>query len=227
MQLNDLSEDMHNACAPVGLVTVPSRSGLYRNGLKRSLDLTAVLLSSVIVVPLIAILAVIVAIDGHKPFYLSDRVGKRGRTFRMLKLRTMVEDADTQLAEYLVQNPQARSEWATTQKLKIDPRITSIGRFLRKTSLDELPQLWNVLIGDMSLVGPRPMMPSQRAIYTGLSYYGLRPGLTGPWQISSRNEVDFSKRADFDSVYDHQLSFLADAKILIKTIGAVAKGTGY
>ena len=227
MQLNDLSEDMHKACAPIGLVKVPARRGLYRNGIKRCFDLAAVLLSSILVLPLIAILALVVALDGHPPFYLSDRVGRCGRTFRMLKLRTMVEDADAQLAEYLDQNTQARSEWAKTQKLKIDPRITFIGRFLRKTSMDELPQLWNVLIGDMSLVGPRPMMPTQRSIYSGLAYYGLRPGLTGPWQISCRNESDFSKRAEFDAVYDDQLSFAADIKILFKTLGAVARGTGY
>lgn len=227
MQLNDLSEDMHKACARGGLVRGPARQGLYRNGMKRCFDLVAVVVSGVVVLPLIAVLAFIVAVDGRNPFYLSDRVGRYGRTFRMLKLRTMVEDADAQLAQYLDHNAQARSEWAKTQKLKFDPRITAMGRFLRKTSLDELPQLWNVVIGDMSLVGPRPMMPTQRAIYSGLAYYGLRPGLTGLWQISSRNECDFSKRAEFDGIYDDQLSLGTDIKILFKTVGAVTKGTGY
>lgn len=227
MQLNDLSDGIHRACAPVGPVCVPRRPGVYRNFLKRAFDLFAIALSSVVVVPAILILVLIVAAEGRKPFYRSDRVGRNGRTFRMLKLRTMVDDADVQLAEFLELNPEARSEWDQTQKLKYDPRITKVGRFLRKSSLDELPQLWNVLWGDMSLVGPRPMMPSQRAIYPGLAYYGLRPGLTGLWQISDRNQCDFAKRADFDSDYDERLSFGGDIGILFKTIGAVARGTGY
>lgn len=227
LQLNDLSEDIKCACAPVGLVEVPVRRGIYRNAAKRAFDLSAVLLSSVIVVPLIAVLALLVAFDGQAPFYLSDRVGLRGRTFRMLKLRTMVENADVRLAEHLKHDAGALREWNDTQKLKLDPRVTALGRFLRKTSLDELPQLWNVVVGDMSLVGPRPMMPSQRAIYPGLSYYGLRPGLTGLWQISDRNECTFSERANFDNLYDDRLSFGHDVVILFKTVGAVTRGTGY
>ena len=227
LQLKDLSDDMHKSCAPFGLVSVPRRRGIYRNGLKRCFDVTAVVLSSVVVVPLIAVLAFLVSLDGQKPFYRNDRVGRGGRTFRMLKLRTMVKDADAQLADYLEHNAEAREEWNRTQKLKFDPRITSIGRFLRKTSLDELPQLWNVIVGDMSLVGPRPMMPSQRPIYDGLAYYCLRPGLTGFWQISDRNECGFSKRAEFDTLYDTEMSFATDIKVMLRTFGAVAKGTGY
>jgi len=162
-----------------------------------------------------------------KPFYMNDRVGRNGRTFRMLKLRTMVQNADDILTDYLNSNPEAKVEWDQTQKLKYDPRITSIGRFLRKSSLDELPQLWNVLNGDMSLVGPRPMMPAQRGMYPGLAYYGLRPGLTGTWQISDRNNCEFSKRADFDTEYDKNMTFAGDLAILMKTVSAVAKGTGY
>jgi len=227
LQLNDLSEDIEHACLPIGLVDVQTRKGVYRNGAKRAFDLTAVILSSVIVIPVIVALALLVMFEGHSPFYLSDRVGRRGRTFRMLKLRTMVEDADARLVDYLERDPQARTEWDSTQKLKVDPRVTAIGRFLRKTSLDELPQLWNVLRGDMSLVGPRPMMPKQRAIYPGRAYYGLRPGLTGLWQISDRNECSFPERANFDNRYDAQLSFGLDILILFKTVGAVTRGTGY
>ncbi|MGB7270974.1 MAG: sugar transferase [Albidovulum sp.] len=227
MRLNDLSDHIVKACAPVGLVTVPRRRGIYRNGLKRCFDLFAVAVASVIVIPLIVIMAIIVGLEGKNPFYTSDRVGRGGKTFRMLKLRTMVENADKQLADYLEQNPEARIEWDTTQKLKFDPRTTATGRFLRKTSLDELPQLWNVIVGDMSLVGPRPMMPSQRAIYEGLAYYGLRPGLTGLWQISDRNESGFYKRAEYDTLYDEKLSFLTDMTTLIKTVGTVMRGTGY
>lgn len=227
LQINDLSDEFGMASAPVGLVNISSRRGIYRNVIKRVMDVAAVLLASIIVVPVIAFLAIAVALDGSSPFYWNDRVGRRGRTFRMLKLRTMVPEADRLLEEYLSRNAEARLEWNSTQKLKSDPRITTVGRFLRKTSLDELPQLWNVLIGDMSLVGPRPMMPNQRALYTGMAYYALRPGITGPWQVSDRNEVEFSKRAEFDSDYDRTLSLTTDLKLLIATIRVVVKGTGY
>ena len=177
----------------------PAQAGFYRNVFKRAFDVVFVVLVGVVVLPFVLVLALFIALDGRAPFYRSDRVGKHGRTFRMLKLRTMVKDADKQLDDYLQMDVQARNEWAVTQKLKDDPRITFLGRVLRKFSLDELPQLWNVLMGDMSLVGPRPMMPSQRVLYPGLAYYGLRPGLTGIWQISDRNACSFSRRADFDS----------------------------
>lgn len=227
LQINDLSDDLGMASAPVGLVHVRSRSGLYRNLLKRVVDVAVIMLFSVIVVPVVGVIALLVARDGHSPFYRSDRVGRGGRTFRMLKLRTMVPDADRMLDTYLNQNAAARLEWDCTQKLKNDPRITGIGRFLRKTSFDELPQLWNVLIGDMSLVGPRPMMPNQRALYNGLAYYALRPGITGPWQVSDRNECEFSKRAEFDSIYERDMSFATDVHLLMATFRVVCKGTGY
>lgn len=227
LQINDLSDDLGLASAPVGLVHVRPRSGFYRNVLKRMIDVLVILLTSVVALPVVIVLALLVARDGYSPFYRSDRVGRGGRTFRMLKLRTMVPDADALLEDFLHQNAAARLEWDCTQKLKNDPRITGIGRFLRKTSLDELPQLWNVLVGDMSLVGPRPMMPSQRALYTGLAYYALRPGITGSWQVSDRNECVFSKRAEFDSDYERNLSFATDVRLLLATIRVVCKGTGY
>lgn len=227
LQLNDLGEDIGMASAPLGLVETPHRPGIYRNYLKRVFDVSAVVLTSVVVLPVVVILALFVARDGHAPFYWSDRVGRGGRVFRMLKLRTMVPDADRLLETYLSQNADALREWNATQKLKADPRITAVGRFLRKTSLDELPQLWNVLAGDMSLVGPRPMMPSQRAMYSGLSYYALRPGITGSWQVSDRNACGFSKRAEYDRDYDRGLSFGSDLWLLFRTLRVVLKGTGY
>jgi lipopolysaccharide/colanic/teichoic acid biosynthesis glycosyltransferase len=227
MQMNDLAEDIGRACVPVGLVQVTPKRGLYRNVLKRLFDITFVLVVGIVVAPFVLGLAFVIALDGQAPFYRSERVGRFGRTFSMLKLRTMVKDADKQLDDYLQQDAQARSEWDEMQKLKLDPRITRIGRLLRKFSLDELPQLWNVLVGDMSLVGPRPMMPSQRSLYTGLAYYGLRPGLTGIWQISDRNASGFSKRVKFDSEYDEMLSFGTDLRLIMRTFSAVARGTGY
>ena len=227
LQLNELSDEFEMSSAPVGLVNIAARSGLYRNYVKRLFDVAAVLSASLVVGPLILLLALLVAADGSNPFYWNERVGRRGRNFRMLKLRTMVPDADKMLEDYLSRNAEARLEWNSTQKLKTDPRITRIGRFLRKTSLDELPQLWNVLTGDMSLVGPRPMMPSQRPLYHGLAYYSLRPGITGIWQVSDRNESAFSKRAEYDSEYDEKLTFGMDIWLLWSTVRVVLKGTGY
>ena len=200
--------------------------GVYRHGLKRLLDVVIVVLAAPFVVPLIMMLALAVMRDGGRPFYAQDRVGKGGRTFRMWKLRSMVTDADERMIAHLASDPAARREWDETQKLQDDPRITSFGRFLRKSSLDELPQLFNVLIGDMSLVGPRPMMVSQKVLYPSTAYYELRPGITGYWQTAGRNKTTFAARAHFDSEYERELSFRTDAEILVRTVGVVVKGTG-
>lgn len=201
--------------------------GVYGRAAKRLLDIAAILLALPVVLPLVAILALLVARDGHSPFYRQARVGRGGRIFTIWKLRTMVPDADARLAGYLAENAAARAEWNSTQKLKRDPRITRFGCFLRKSSLDELPQLWNVLKGDMSLVGPRPMMPEQQPLYPGRAYYALRPGITGLWQISDRNHTTFAARAEFDGAYARSLSLGTDLRILFATVGVVTRGTGY
>lgn len=203
------------------------RSGPYRRVFKRFFDITVALIAMPFVLPTILLLAGLAAMDGGAPLYRSQRVGRRGRVFGMFKIRTMVPDAPRLLAEHLQKDQAAMAEWESTQKLKHDPRITRFGRFLRKSSLDELPQLWNVLKGDMSLVGPRPMLPEQRGLYPGLAYYELRPGLTGTWQVSERNESTFSKRAEFDRGYFESLSFLGDLNVLARTVSVVLRGTGY
>ncbi len=203
------------------------KRGIYRNGLKRTLDTALIVLAVPLVLPLMALMILMVARDGGRPFYTQTRIGRDGRRFRMWKLRTMVHDADQRLSEYLATDPVARAEWDATQKLKSDPRITRMGRFLRKSSLDELPQLWNVLNGSMSLVGPRPMMVDQQAFYYGQGYYNLRPGITGFWQVSDRNEGDFSGRVQHDDAYDRQVSLATDAAILGRTFGVVLRCTGY
>lgn len=205
----------------------PSGRGPYRRLFKRLLDVTAILMAVPVVVPIVAVAAVLVARDGGSPFYTQMRVGRGGRRFRMWKLRSMVCDADARMADYLASDPVARQEWDSTQKLKADPRITSFGKFLRKSSLDELPQLWNVLIGDMSLVGPRPMMVSQQVLYPGMAYYALRPGITGYWQTAGRNRTTFEARAEYDDAYEAELSLVADVKVLAATVGVVVHGTGY
>jgi len=227
VHFDKLDSDLKSASSPFGVVAVSGRRGAYRNVLKRVIDVALILLALPFVLPVVAGLALCVARDGSAPFYRSNRVGKGGKNFLMFKLRTMVPNADDLLDEHLALDDAARVEWDSTQKLKNDPRITAFGRFLRKTSLDELPQLWNVLVGDMSLVGPRPMIPTQRALYPGFAYYLLRPGITGPWQVSDRNESEFAKRADHDREYDENLSFLSDIKYLVCTVGVVVKGTGY
>lgn len=202
-------------------------SGFYRNGAKRLFDIAVIVLFALpIVLPVMLLLALVVMIKGGRPFYRQLRVGRGGRLYTMWKLRTMEEDAERKLADHLAADPAARAEWDATQKLKHDPRITGFGQFLRKSSLDELPQLWNVLIGDMSLVGPRPMMPDQQDIYPGTAYFALRPGITGPWQVSERNKSTFADRARFDTAYARDLSFGTDLRLLVATVGAVMRGTG-
>lgn len=201
--------------------------GIYGGSAKRILDVALVLVSAPVVVPIIILLAFLLWCEGGSPFYSQQRVGRGGRLYRMWKLRSMVTDADACFASHLAADPAARAEWNATQKLKDDPRITHLGRVLRRSSLDELPQLWNVVTGDMSLVGPRPMLPSQQAIYAGRAYYGLRPGLTGPWQVSTRNESMFSERAAFDEWYAQNLSLTTDIKLIFRTFSVVLRATGH
>ncbi|TBN41208.1 sugar transferase [Paracoccus subflavus] len=212
------------------VAAAPLRSGerpwLYRNLFKRPLDVLMVVLSSPVVLPLVLLLAIAVMMDGKNPFYSQKRIGRDGRIFRIWKLRSMVHDADERLQTYLAANPEARQEWETTQKLRHDPRVTTVGRALRASSMDELPQLFNVLKGDMSLVGPRPMMPDQQPLYSGDGYYRLRPGITGFWQTAGRNRTTFAARAWYDNRYERSLSFTSDLVILLRTVRVVLGRTG-
>lgn len=201
-------------------------AGFYRNHAKRWLDVVLVLMSAIPVFIILCVLCAVIALDGRAPLYFQKRIGRNGRVFRMWKLRSMVPDADAQLQAHLDANPDARAEWDRTQKLREDPRTTKIGAFIRKTSLDELPQLVNVLKGDMSLVGPRPMMVDQRTIYPGTAYYVMRPGITGMWQTSVRNESSFSERAIFDARYYREMSFGTDVTLIARTFNVVMRGTG-
>ena len=226
LHVPDLTSDVQTNARLKRAETEPS--GLYRKTFKRLIDLTLVLLSAPVVVPLIALLAVLVALlTGGKPFYSQQRVGRGGTPFRMWKLRTMVKNADTELENYLQSSPAARAEWDSTQKLKQDPRITAFGRLLRKTSMDELPQFFNVFNGTMSLVGPRPMMVGQEKYYHGHVYYDLRPGITGFWQVSDRNECRFEDRVTYDNAYNDALSLKTDMHLLGQTVGVVLRATGH
>ncbi|SFT11267.1 Sugar transferase involved in LPS biosynthesis (colanic, teichoic acid) [Sulfitobacter marinus] len=200
---------------------------LYRNGGKRLFDLLVCLAIAPLVLALVATCAVMIWLTGHRPFYSQFRIGLNGKVFKMWKLRSMVNNGDKVLARHLARNPAAILEWHCFQKLKNDPRVTRLGGFLRRTSLDELPQIWNVIKGEMSLVGPRPMMISQEPLYHGRDYYNLVPGISGNWQVSARNQADFVDRAAFDSDYSATLSLRGDLGILAKTVGVVLKANGH
>lgn len=212
---------------PLVAPETPDKDSFYAAHAKRFVDLFLVLLAAPIVVPVVAVLAALVSLDGSAPLYRQRRVGRGGKAFSILKLRTMVPNAEVRLEAYLAAHPEARAEWDATQKLKHDPRITRIGSILRKTSMDELPQLWNILKGDMSIVGPRPMLQCQRRMYPGTAYFRMRPGLTGYWQISDRNDAEFVRRAHYDTRYYSERSLFVDIAVILRTVAVVLRGTGY
>jgi exopolysaccharide production protein ExoY len=182
-----------------------------------------------LLLPLLAVVALLILVaDGRPIFYGHTRVGRGGQRFRCLKFRTMVRDADARLERLLAADPEARLEWERSQKLACDPRIIPFGRLLRRTSIDELPQLLNVLRGEMSLVGPRPATPDQMAMYGSLirDYVSVRPGITGPWQIGGRSETTFEERVRLDASYARRRSFLGDLRILLRTPAVVLRRSG-
>lgn len=205
-------------------------SGPYRLWGKRVLDFFAALALLPIAVPIIAVVWFLTTRDGGHGFYAQHRVGRDGKLFRCWKIRTMVRDADDVLARLIAEDPEIAREWHQTQKLHDDPRITRLGRLLRKTSIDELPQLWNVLKGDMSLIGPRPFTPDQKPLYDRLpasaAYYSLRPGISGLWQVDCRNDGAFDERAGYDDAYADGLSLWQDLLIVGRTIQVVCCATG-
>ncbi|HEX4131144.1 MAG TPA: undecaprenyl-phosphate galactose phosphotransferase WbaP [Pirellulales bacterium] len=196
---------------------------------KRSIDLAITLLVGAAVLPLLLLIAVAIKCTSRGPvLYSQMRVGRGGKPFKIWKFRSMVVDADERLAQCLRRDPRLREEWNTKQKLTYDPRITLVGRLLRKTSLDELPQLWNVLVGNMSLVGPRPILECQMGEYAEyLPFYTrVRPGITGIWQISGRNKTTFAERIRLDAEYARVWSPWLDLYILVRTLSVVLRCEG-
>lgn len=195
---------------------------------KRIFDLVTTAVFAPVVLPLCLVLACLVKLDGGPALFGHIRIGKNGRAFKCWKLRTMVVGAEAALLEHLRNNPEAEKEWKANYKLKKDPRITRIGRILRKTSLDELPQFWNVIVGDMSLVGPRPVVRSELRKYGGMrpAYLLMKPGLTGLWQVSGRNKVSYEERAEMDADYMRTSSLLLDFRIILKTCVVMLQRTG-
>lgn len=196
--------------------------------IKRSFDIVCSLLLLLVCSPLLGYLAWKVSRDGGSPFYGHERVGQYGKKFKCYKLRSMVLNSQAVLKNLLETNEEAKNEWERDFKLKEDPRITRVGHFIRNTSLDELPQLWNVLRGDMSLVGPRPVIEAELERYNeDVDYYLMaKPGMTGLWQVSGRNDVDYETRVYLDAWYVKNWTLWNDIAILFKTINVVLKRDG-
>ena len=195
---------------------------------KRVFDIVASFLALVLLAPLFLIVAVAIKKDGGPAFYSHRRVGRDGAMFSCLKFRSMYEDSEKRLETLLAHDTEAKNEWEEHYKLKNDPRITRLGHFLRESSIDELPQLLNVLKGDMSLVGPRPIILKELEKYGEAkgTYLSVRPGLTGLWQVSGRNDLDYETRVALDVEYVESYSFRTDLIILMKTIRVVLEGRG-
>lgn len=201
----------------------------YQSVGKRILDVFIVFITLPITLPTIIICAFVVALDGRWPFFGHKRVGISGLEFKCWKVRSMNAGAEKRLQAYLDEKPEARDEWEKTRKLKHDPRITRVGRFLRKSSLDELPQIFNVLKGEMSIVGPRPVVKEELALYgrNSNAYLKMRPGITGLWQVSGRNEIDYDHRVAFDKAYGETCSLKRDIAIMLKTLKVVVVRNGH
>jgi lipopolysaccharide/colanic/teichoic acid biosynthesis glycosyltransferase len=204
------------------------RADWYRAWGKRSFDVVGALVALIALSPVILALALVVALDGGRPLFFQRRVGRDGVLFPCCKIRSMRRDADVVLKRILAEDPEARAEWERDHKLANDPRVTRFGAFLRATSLDELPQLGNVLLGQMSLVGPRPVIEDEMARYGAYAaeYKKVRPGLTGLWQVSGRNALSYEARVALDVRYVRTQSLWLDLSILARTACAVLGRTG-
>jgi exopolysaccharide production protein ExoY len=210
-------------------VLPPIQQALLERKIKRGFDIVFAALMILLLLPLMVLIGALIWYSSGGPILLSQaRIGMAGRPFGCLKFRTMVPNADKMLRDFLERNPEARQEWEQSFKLKNDPRITPIGHLLRKTSLDELPQLFNIVAGEMSLVGPRPIVAAELPRYGDVLplYLSVRPGLTGLWQISGRSDCSYPERVAFDEEYVRTWSFRNDIGIIMRTIEAVLSGRG-
>jgi exopolysaccharide production protein ExoY len=196
----------------------------WQRAIKRTLDLLGAGGLLVFTLPLVLLASLLVWLqDGQNPLFCQKRIGRGGRRFKVFKLRTMVPDAQSKLLDLLDTYPSFREEWTATQKLAQDPRITALGWFLRRSSIDELPQLLNVLRGEMSLVGPRPIVQSEIERYGRAypTYCSVMPGLTGAWQVHGRSDTSYAERVAIDVAYANRWSVKGDIGILLRTIPAV------
>ena len=215
-----------------GILAFSSTHNLTKNGslfIKRLIDLSLLIVSCPVVIPLVIIISFLVKVTSPGPvFYGHKRVGKNGTEIKCWKFRSMVINADQMLDKILAEHPEMREEWERDRKFTNDPRVTKLGKFLRKTSLDEIPQLWNILCGEMSFVGPRPVTKPELARYGDLADFilSVKPGLSGMWQISGRSDTGYEERITLDSYYIQNWSVWLDIWIIIKTVWVVVKGKG-
>jgi exopolysaccharide production protein ExoY len=195
---------------------------------KRILDVAGAIVLAIVFAPLILAIAVLMRREGGSIIYKHRRIGRDGRAFECLKFRTMVPNADQVLRELLERDPAINAEWVRDHKLRCDPRVTRLGRFLRRTSLDELPQLWNVMRGEMSLVGPRPVVREELLRYgrNVRTYLSAKPGITGLWQVKGRNDTDYRRRVVLDTYYVRNQNLLLDLYILLQTTRVVLRRDG-
>ena len=196
---------------------------------KRTLEIAAALALLAFLAPLLLTVALLVYAGDRGPIFFGHwRIGRDGRHFKVLKFRTMVTDAEARLAAILAVDPVARSSWERDYKLRRDPRITLIGRFLRKASIDELPQLLNVVRGEMSFVGPRPIVQAEVSKYGRFygHYCSVRPGITGLWQVSGRNDTSYRRRVAMDVIYSRRSCLMFDVRIMLMTLPAVCRWRG-
>lgn len=203
---------------------------IKHNAIKRLFDISFSLFVLILTAPLMAFIALAIRFSSKgKIVYAHTRIGRGGKPFQCYKFRTMYPDADLRLKDILNHCPLMKIEWDETHKLKNDPRVTPIGKFLRRTSLDEFPQFWNVLKGDLSVVGPRPVVEYEITKHFGSKAYkilSIRPGLTGLWQVSGRSDLSYSTRIKLDEQYVDSHSFLLDLKLIIKTVHTLCFSKG-
>jgi exopolysaccharide production protein ExoY len=199
------------------------------DGMKYAIDTTIASIGLVVLAPMMLMLFAVLIILQARPIFIAHRrIGRHGVMFPCLKFRTMVKNADEVLSRHLAANPSLRAEWSATRKLRDDPRVTPLGALLRKSSVDEIPQLFNVIRGQMSLVGPRPIVASEAELY-GIhyaDYIRVRPGVTGLWQVSGRSDTSYKDRVQLDVRYVEEQSVLGDLSIMLKTIPAVLRSRG-
>ncbi len=211
--------------SPVAVAPPPSpAAGLVSEWLHRAFDIAVSLAAIIALLPLFPVLALLIKVTSPGPVLFKQmRVGRNGVLFPCLKFRSMVTNSQEVLERLLANDAEARSEWARDQKLRHDPRITWIGNFLRRSSLDELPQLFNILAGQMSIVGPRPILPTEVVRYGSriADYCGVRPGLTGLWQVNGRNDLPYPTRVRLDAFYSFRKSVIYDFGICLRTIPAL------
>ena len=211
------------------LPEVQANASAFDQFLKRTFDIGFALAFLVLVLPLMIVLACALQIDSPGSICFTQwRVGRNGRMFRCIKFRTMRMDAEAVLGDLLANCPETRKEWEENHKLREDPRISKFGCIVRKLSLDELPQLINILRGEMSVVGPRPIVQDEIAKYGKffLDYCAVKPGLTGLWQVSGRNDVSYPERVQLDCLYVREMSFWLDVLIVLRTVTAVSTARG-